>query len=58
MHESVVGHTLLHSSATIYSLVHPQKCTHSRLYCAGGQHHIWHPAPRRLPIYQPHALKY
>lgn len=58
MHESILGHTLLHSPATIYSLVHPQKCTHSRLCRAGGRLHIRHPALRRLPIYWPHALKY
>lgn len=34
VHESIVGYTTLHSSATIYSLVHPQKCIRSFL-CRG-----------------------
>lgn len=31
MHDSILGHKILHSSATIYSLVHHRKCNHSFL---------------------------
>lgn len=35
MHEFKLGHTLLCGSATIYSLVHPQKCIHEFLIIYG-----------------------
>lgn len=58
VHEFILGYTALHSSATIYSLVHPQKMHPFVSLSWRGSLHIRHPVLRRLPIYWPRAPKY
>lgn len=54
--------TVLRSSATIYSLVHPEKCIHEfiSIILEAGSLHTWPPVLKRLllHIYWPNIVNY